>query len=525
MPEVAISDLVELCVKGDYEIPEFQRDFIWRPSQVAGFVDSLARGYPVGCLVVWQPEMKEGKVPVYVVDGQQRTTALCVMFGKRPAWKPEKDWQAVSATYTQYLNVSSDGEVSFGRKRGGWISLPIGDIVTKTAEEEVTTLVSEALDASKFVGDRGRTTLYEKAKQVWNIRLTTLPIVYATAQDPLDVADMYNRLNLMGTKIRETDTELAFIAVRNPGWVKGVFRVFIKDLESNTNGRWPLPPGLLLRCMTILDSATPRVANLRDQEKFWTSGCKETFDKAKNAINDILPRLERYGVYSMGDVPSPYTVIALFALHARFSKEKNYDFDAILRWFVSANVTGRYGAAPLERLTEDAQKFMKSDDPRTALKALEIPKDEIGRALDEEFAEPFKRKSPGALVLKVLLWDKAIDWRKGGKLSNYPPLQWHHIIPSKVLKNMFVEASVANNIANMTLLSQVANKEFKDQPPWIYAPNAIQDWTRLESHFIPKSYATAFTDAKAINKPAELAKFLAERLKLIQKETKQLLGL
>jgi len=176
-------------------------------------------------------------------------------------------------------------------------------------------------------------------------------------------------------------------------------------------------------------------------------------------------------------------------------------------------------------LTEDAGKFMKSANPSEALKALEIPKDEVGRALDEEFAEPFKRGGRAALVLKVLLWDKAIDWRQGGKLSNYPPLEWHHIIPRKALKNIAVDESVANNIANITLLSTVANKEFKDQPPWIYAPNAIRDAARLESHSIPKSYATAFTAGKAINKPDELAKFLVERLKLIQKEAKQLLGL
>jgi predicted nucleic acid-binding protein len=424
------------------------------------------------------------------------------------------------------MSLQTEG-FPLGRKGGGWISVPISEILAKASDDEVTNLVGETLDATKIMRGQARTTLYEKAKQVWNIRLNALPIVHITDQNPLEVADMYNRLNLKGTRIRETDTQLAYIAVRNPGWVKSVFRGFIKNLESNTNERWSLEPGLLLRCMTILDSTTPRVGDLKDQEKFWKSGCIESFEKVRNALNDILPRLERYGVYSIGDVPSNYTLIALFSFHARFSKEKNYDFDAVLRWFISANVTGRYGNAPLQRLTEDAGKFMKSDNPNEALKALdlELPKDEIARALDEEFAEPFKRNSPGALLLKVLLWNKAIDWRQGGKLSTYPPLEWHHIIPKKALKNMAADESVANHIANLTLLSTTANKEFKDQPPWIYAPNAIQDSTRLESHFIPKSYATAFTAGKAINKPDELAKFLAERLKLIQKETKQLLNL
>jgi hypothetical protein len=276
--------------------------------------------------------------------------------------------------------------------------------------------------------------------------------------------------------------------------------------------------------MTILDSATPRVRELKNEKEFWESGCKDSFQKTRDAIRDILPRLERYGIYAIDEVPSTYALISLFSFHARFSKEKNYDFGAVFRWFLSANVVGRYTGAGLQLLTEDTQKFMKVDDPVKALKALEIPKDEVLRAMDEELAEPFKKGTPGALLLKVLLWDKGTDWRKGGKLSEYPPLEWHHIIPPKVLKNMYAEDS-ANHIANRTLLSQDANKEFRDQPPWIYGPSRIGDSARLESHLIPNSYAKAFTSGKAINRPDELAKFLTERLKLIQKEAKQFLGL
>ncbi len=527
MAEVPISNLVELCVKGDYQIPEFQREFIWRPSQVAGFVDSLASGFPVGSLVVWPQVAKEGKASVYVVDGQQRITSLCVMFGRRPDWKDNKEWQAVSDLYSQYLNVSSKGDFSFGRKRGGWVSLPISEILEKTSEEEVTNLVSDTLDATRIMTGEVRDTLYEKAKQVWNIRVSALPVVEVTSQEPLEVAEMYNRLNLAGSKIRETDTQLAFIAVKNPGWVKNVFRRFRDELESSSNKRWSLPPGLLLRCMTILDSATPRVASLKEQEKFWESGCKESFEKVKNAINDILPRLQRYGVYSMGEVPSDYALITLFAFHAHFSKAKNYDFGAVFRWFLYANVTGRYGNAPLENLTKDAQDLMESSNPSEALDALfsRMPKGDVARALEEDLPKAFKKNSPSALLLKVLLWSEAIDWRKGGKLSNYPPLEWHHIIPSKALKNMVADESVANNISNMTPLSSEANKEFKDKPPWLYAPNFIQDPSRLESHFIPKSYAKAFASGKAISSASELSKFFVERLRLIQREAKQLLGL
>ncbi len=526
MPEIAISDLVEACVKGDYQIPEFQREFVWRPSQLAAFADSLSQGFPVGCLTIWPQVTKEGEATVYVVDGQQRLTALCVMFGRRPDWKDDKKWQAISDTRGQYLNVSPDGESSFGGKRGGWVSLPISDILAKGSEEEVNDLVRETLDATKIMREPATVTLLEKARQVWNLRLHVLPIVQVTAEDPMEVAEMYQRLNLEGTKIREPDILLAYIAVKNEGWVKGVFRPFIEDLKSNTNKRWSLRTEDVLRCMTILYERTPRVGDLKDKEKFWKSGCVDSFEKLRNAINDILPRLERYGVYSIDDVPSNYALISLFSFHARFSKAKNYDFGAVFRWFVSANVVGRYTGAPLQHLTEDTQKFMKSDNPSEALKALVSEmQDDIARALEEELPKPFKKNSPSALLLKVLLWDKAIDWRQGGKLSNYPPLEWHHIIPSKVIKSMVADESVANNVANMTPLSAEANKEFKDKPPWVYAPDFIKDPTRLESHFIPKSYAKAFIAGKVISDTGELGKFFVERLRLIQREAKQWLGL
>lgn len=35
-----------------YSIPQFQRDFVWTESQVRLLVDSLARNYPIGSLLV-----------------------------------------------------------------------------------------------------------------------------------------------------------------------------------------------------------------------------------------------------------------------------------------------------------------------------------------------------------------------------------------------------------------------------------------------------------------------------------------
>ena len=91
--QMTADSIVKAATRGEYAIPEFQREFVWSRSQVMELADSLAKDYPVGSLLTWksntaiqrgdtsQPQQKS-----WIIDGQQRTTALCTIFGKRPDW-------------------------------------------------------------------------------------------------------------------------------------------------------------------------------------------------------------------------------------------------------------------------------------------------------------------------------------------------------------------------------------------------------------------------------------------------------
>ena len=72
-------------------LPEFQRAYVWKPSQVVRLLDSLYMSYPTGQILLWDPtELPttrglEGVVasglpspgrPKVVLDGQQRLTSL-----------------------------------------------------------------------------------------------------------------------------------------------------------------------------------------------------------------------------------------------------------------------------------------------------------------------------------------------------------------------------------------------------------------------------------------------------------------
>jgi hypothetical protein len=50
---VPIQGMVDRAVLHRWSVPEFQRGFVWKPTQVRDLMDSLWRGYPVGTLLVW----------------------------------------------------------------------------------------------------------------------------------------------------------------------------------------------------------------------------------------------------------------------------------------------------------------------------------------------------------------------------------------------------------------------------------------------------------------------------------------
>lgn len=91
---------------GEYAIPAFQRNFVWKPAQIIDLFDSILNGFPIGTLILWKP-LKDEIPPVkdivtetisenpdaehFILDGRQRCTAFycCVndIEGKSPCFK------------------------------------------------------------------------------------------------------------------------------------------------------------------------------------------------------------------------------------------------------------------------------------------------------------------------------------------------------------------------------------------------------------------------------------------------------
>ena len=80
-------------MSGDILLPKFQRDFVWEQKQILKLLDSVARGFPIGNVLLWQSRQTlqsenhiadlEIKIPKpdypvnYLLDGQQRLSTIC----------------------------------------------------------------------------------------------------------------------------------------------------------------------------------------------------------------------------------------------------------------------------------------------------------------------------------------------------------------------------------------------------------------------------------------------------------------
>ena len=84
---MTVSEIVRRAGAGDLDVPAFQRGFVWTEAQLRDLAESLWRDYPIGMLLLWEPQIGEGdSAALLVADGQHRIISLCTLFGQKPHW-------------------------------------------------------------------------------------------------------------------------------------------------------------------------------------------------------------------------------------------------------------------------------------------------------------------------------------------------------------------------------------------------------------------------------------------------------
>jgi len=134
-PGGTIRDAIRRVEQNNYVLPAIQREFVWKPEQIAKLFDSLMQGYPFGTFLFWKVELaSSGKFKFYgfvqnyherdnphcpelgtlpnqaltaVLDGQQRLTALNIgLRGSMAVKEPNKWWTNPNAFPRRVLRLN-----------------------------------------------------------------------------------------------------------------------------------------------------------------------------------------------------------------------------------------------------------------------------------------------------------------------------------------------------------------------------------------------------------------------------------
>lgn len=117
-----IREIVDRAVNHAWSIPEFQRGFVWKATQVRDLAESLWLDYPIGSLLVWNSRgsteeriVTDAQRPsLWVVDSQQRATALCILFGRKPYWwSSAEEWEKTVKKYDVRFDVHAKEALFF----------------------------------------------------------------------------------------------------------------------------------------------------------------------------------------------------------------------------------------------------------------------------------------------------------------------------------------------------------------------------------------------------------------------------
>jgi uncharacterized protein with ParB-like and HNH nuclease domain len=205
---IKVKQLVEEYRSGRIVIPEFQREYVWKPSKAPWLIDSLYRGFPISSLLLWQsmeetrarrkdPRPSRGSMS-WLIDGQQRVITLSrVMNGDEGidiVFHPESDEFRLSNAAT--------------RNDRNWFR--VAELLDETQFRELR----RNLDAGRHADKRE--ARFEKVRRILQYEV---PLVSMVDHSFADAVLAFKRINTLGVKLKQQDIESAQVAAIHSGFI------------------------------------------------------------------------------------------------------------------------------------------------------------------------------------------------------------------------------------------------------------------------------------------------------------------
>ena len=535
--QTKLLELVERAVGHRWSIPEFQRGFVWKPTQVRDLAESLWLDYPIGSLLVWNSgHQAEERVAVdaqrpgqWLVDGQQRTTALCVLFGRKPYWWPSaEEWNRTLKRYDIRFDVNAKEPPYFWvanagiRKAKGNRYVPLSNLLVldtqKETDQKKLTELAREIKTQGLCDGMDAMEVYTRLDRVRKIREKEIVTVMVD-HELEDVVEIFSRLNSRGTRVTEADIYLGVVAARNPTWVRDTFLPY---LETLAEAGFDLNPNLLFRTITGVGEGKTRFKEIPDA--FWNKDkILPAWERTTNAWKRLVSRFREYGVLSNDIMPTEAALVTMVGLIDKFHDDAQ--FHLALYWFLQASRFARYSSSGTTSLDEDLREIQGATSLVDAVQKLLRRFRHEDPMEAEDFLRDYGDSRFGRFMLYLLIYrNQALDWdehshRLGFEgveaLADFRP-QWHHIFPKKYLAGAS-NGGITDALANIAVIGPAINIRISAKAPLDYVTRYKITPKKLTQQFIEPDFTSvpisgheAWAKSRAERLAKEANKFLDE---------------
>ena len=217
---LSVSAILGLIASGDIAVPEIQRPFVWKRTQVRDLLDSLYKGYPTGYLIIWKNpnvRLKDGSVSAgkkILIDGQQRVTALMTAVAGIPVINSSYKEDRVRIAFDPFQAFSDDPEAdifavqdSSHLKSKRWIP-DIADIFKN--DFSVFAFITQYCADNPEMEPEKLDKIITKLRAIGN---RSIGVIELSEHLDIDVVtDIFIRINSKGTALSQGDFVMSKIA-------------------------------------------------------------------------------------------------------------------------------------------------------------------------------------------------------------------------------------------------------------------------------------------------------------------------
>lgn len=525
-----VGKLVSDVIEGRVGLPDLQRPFVWKDSDVRDLLDSMLKGYPIGYCILWEaPDDQEDKKSSIglndksysapkelVIDGQQRLTALVsslygisvkdqtfsdrtIRISYDPIAREFHTWDAAVEKDARYI---PDLSAVFEAKRN--------NEATKFRKAYIKRLnEANAKRNAPELGDEEESAVEGGINELLNLETTyVIPILsISNKADEEQMSQIFIRVNSGGTKLTEDDFIMTLLSVYEPqtrqrieDWCEESRR---PGIGTSYNALLTVRPSHVIRATVGLGFGRGRlryarlILNGRNLKTKETSAAQreENFAKFDAALDKVLDLNDWHAfVNALGDagylnkgmvssenaIPLSYA-ISLIAKH-RFGISGMELQRVAKRWFYTAILTQMY-SGNFESVFE--QQLNAIDELSDAGSFRAWVDSEISARLTDDFFgvtlpnELDKNRASGPvwnafLAAQVVLGSRVL-FGTGTVAQLLLPASSgvkkaydkHHVFPANFLKGGSYE-NLRDRRANFVCVDYQKNIYIKDEDPKVY---------------------------------------------------------